>query len=198
MWIQIRAYPDRRVDLCYWRELDKTVHTIADFSTNLWHSRPVEYEGRMYWFDYETPDSGSDGEKWNVDRLMSANLDGSDRRIVSSLIPIRRTAQSWGFDTFSGATIKIYHGSMYCIFQPTTAKLSSQYEGAYLCRIHPERAEPVDILYALPNGASQIRFDEGYLYFALAESTRSAWARLTSDAANVESAYTLCRVKVPN
>lgn len=64
-----------------------------------------------------------------------------------------------------------------------------------LCRLNPDRSDPIEIVRKLPSGAVSSQFGGGYLYFVLNEKHRSLWATMTDDdTAEGDSTLTLCRV----
>ncbi len=74
-WTTLREYPDRRHDLHCIRFSDH-VHTVVPDYTGM--SAPVEFAGRLYWFE---PRFDERGRTSDPERLMSDIPDGADRRV---------------------------------------------------------------------------------------------------------------------
>jgi hypothetical protein len=74
-WTTLREYPDRRHDLHCIR-LSDHVHTVVPDYTGM--SAPVEFAGRLYWFE---PRYNERGSLSDPERLLSAMPNGASRRV---------------------------------------------------------------------------------------------------------------------
>src|SRR5262249_16509890 len=122
----------------------------------------AEYQGRLYWIQYET--SFQPLPSTLPGRLVSANPDGSDRKTVLDLTTAKMVAVG---------ELKAYQGSLYC-----TYLLPQKYgvmNPTLLCRLHPERTNPMELLRSV---SGTVGFHDGYLYFAVDEKIGSLWNTL--------------------
>lgn len=118
--------------------------------------------------------------------LMSANKDGSD---------IREVLTQHDQHPIAYMELHAYRGGLYCFLTetPTLIKGLAVFV-QYLCRLHPDRSEPLDILYKMPEHTGGIRFEGGYAYLGGREPKRSLWAILTNDDVVKEFTVKLSRI----
>ena len=118
--------------------------------------------------------------------LMRANLDGTDVHEVFS------QRENHPGDV---RILHAYRGSLYCCLSgsPKTTRGYAP-RNRYLCRLRPERTDPLEILHKLPDNSTNYQFDGGYLYFVWREQKRSLWASLVNEEAGAEILDTLCRL----
>ncbi len=195
-WTEPHPFPDTRVDLCSMQPGDDKPHVLPNFEADLYFVAPVEYQGRLYWFASETVDSLRQRRVPRLDdatQLVSTDRDGSDRRVLFSLPALRKRLT---------APLSLHRGALYFRLAdpypselPTAAQAAKQPQ--YLCRLHPERADPVEVVCKLPGQTNSMWFDGGYFYFLNLEEHRSLWAWLTDDDAHTQIKQTLYRVHLP-
>jgi hypothetical protein len=100
--------------------------------------------------------------------------------------------------------VTAHNGSLYSLMVESQARNGTRVQGRaklLLCRLHPERSEPVEVLHKLPEGCGNYRFEGKYLYFTLTEQQRSLWSTVTGDQAVGElgeTKVTLCRFSLDN
>jgi hypothetical protein len=156
-------------------------HGVTDLPSPRDPQRVVEAGNRLYWTTIIAEPRGIYHYK-----LMSARMDGTDPREIlvrQDQLPIDRLY------------LHAYRDSVYCFVEASTLVNDTPVSKKYLCRLHPERTDPVEILYKLPGNYFPVQFDGGYLYMDLQEHTQSFWALLTGEDASV-STSTLCRISL--
>ncbi len=146
----------------------------------------VETGDRLYWT------MNHHGERGCV--LMSARPDGSDLREVCS----QRNKHP-----IIDLALHAYMGKMYGCLTEAAMTSNGLVVSSYLCRVHPERSDPLEVLNKLPLTSQEFQFDAGYLYFFCKEKRwnlstilRNLWAIVTSDNVGAEYTNTLYRLSV--
>src|SRR5262249_36969632 len=154
------------LDLYYADVTKPRTLVIRDFQYRDFDTLMV-YQSRLYWLRHKMrlPD-----QTMVPTHLLSANLDGSDRKTVLDLEQRRLEIYA----------PQVYQGNLYCVaYRPLPP---GKHEGAspppQLCRLHPERADPIEVLHAVEG---EVMFDEGYCYCSTRTPTRSLWDTLTDD-----------------
>ncbi|MCW3051609.1 MAG: hypothetical protein JWN14_779, partial [Chthonomonadales bacterium] len=179
--------------LVYARASDGSVRSLGttyqnqpdDFNTMIGNKAPyfVEAGNRLYWTAFLSDSRGA-----TYYRLMSANLDGTDLRELFG-----QKAQPW-IDRLS---LHAYKGILYgCITEAPTLVKDTPVRKRYLCRLHPQRTDPREILYNLPAHYFPGPFEGKYLYLNLREPDRNLWTAMTDPYANVPLTSTLCRISL--
>jgi hypothetical protein len=195
-WTQSHPFPDPAQDLCYYQANDHKIHIIYGFDGKLDRNSPAEFHGRLYWFTYAPPKTGNilngyyAGDPNTLQSLVSANKDGSDRRLELDLSRLNWLAFP--------IQLVAHHDCLYCVHSVSTATTTLPGDhNLVLCRIHPGQANPIEECGTFP-GVSQLgAFDEHYYYFVTYEMQRSLWQTLTDDNVNVPTRPVLYRVSLP-
>ena len=166
IWSEVSPFPEPR-KLFYARASDGSVHALG-VGTGMNASFVLEFKGRIYWTV-----SLSTSNRLFSDHviLMSANQDGTDARVVFAKSEKHLV---------SNLSLYGYRDSLYCCFTELPL-VFKDYPRMRLCRLHPDRSEPLEIVRTLPAKANSGRFAGGYLYFGETEKQRSLWASLTDD-----------------
>jgi hypothetical protein len=179
MFAQPAPFPDKPI-LYYARAEDGSVHALAAAPEGWIAGNALEFGGRLYWTvrNHRPENDGS-----FLATLMCAKLDGSDSREVLS---------EWDKHPLGNLAPYAYQGSLYCFLDKMTPSTEEEANRTpYLCRLHPERSDPVEVLHRLPDTSSSYQFDGGYLYFLV--RGHNLWAMVPNRSyASVED--TLCRV----
>ena len=182
-WDEPAAFPDKPT-IFYARVSVGSVRSLGGLTENGFNfdgRSLVEFGNRLYWLALLSTRRSDQHRK-----LMSANLDGADMREISA-----QKDQS----PLDCLMLHVYRGSLYGCFAETFKRA----DGAvvrhdYLCRIHPERSDPIQIVYKLPEKSFVRAFDSGYLYFDRPESKGSLWATLTADGAAMDTTTSFYRI----
>jgi len=170
-WIDLAPYPTQ-LTLFYTNASDGIVHALGPLknqSPNPSAMDLLELGGRLYW-------STNQG-------LMSSTLDGTDIREIlkpseKHMVPLQAPF--------------LYRNSLYFYMQEESRSPKDQ-PPTYLCRLHPDQSDPLEIVRKLPALTTYTPSD-GYLYFDRKEQHGSLWATLTNDDANETTEYVLCRI----
>jgi hypothetical protein len=176
-WQEERPYPGKPV-LFYARSADGSVRSLPDRAGSLAISLVyVEYGDRLY----RSPSLHASGDRM----LQHSKLDGSD------LKELRVPGEGKSL-----RSLTVYRGALYGVLTEAPANNGNPFKvkaSQYLCRVYPERADPVEILHKLPGPIANYGFAGDYFYFVLTEKRRSLWASLTADEMGTEITDTLCR-----
>ncbi|MCW3099927.1 MAG: hypothetical protein JWL77_5545 [Chthonomonadaceae bacterium] len=141
----------------------------------------LEFRGRLYWTAATaTPRRFRGGSLV----LMSSRLDGTDMQEVlkpsdNHFVPV--------FGPY------LYRNALYCCLHPTPRRPGDRTH-SFLCRLHPNQSDPIEILRKLPFRVNYSQLDGGYLYLDMVERQGSLWASLTNDGAGETYTNTLFRV----
>jgi hypothetical protein len=164
--------------LSYIRVSDGSIHSLGTVVQAGGARSFVEVGNRLYWTALISAPVKNEASHY---KLMYVSLDGTaihevcaqrDRRLIDHL------------------RIYAYRGSLYGILaQTSTTATGDPISEHYLCRLHPERSDPFEILYKADGW-----FDGGYFYFVRHEAQRGLWATLTNDEAQASYTDTLCRL----
>jgi hypothetical protein len=179
-WTEFAAFPHQST-LFYARASDGAVRALPRPARDQRVTPLLEFGDRFYWTisSYE-----ADAFRNYHDTLMSSKTDGTDVREVLAQVDRR---------FLSNFSLTVYGGALYCRVDALPLTRRGQLQ-VLLCRLYPERPDPLEILRKLPAGFSYAsQFEGGYLYFVVRESGRSLWASLTSDLP-ARPTFTLCRV----
>ncbi len=176
--------------LFYARFSDGSVHSLGTVGENKTYlASLMEFGNRLYWKANIVPLPSAQNKPFHA-VLMRCNLDGTDTHQVCEEVDKH---------LIEDLSLHSYQGDLYAylVEKPTVTEDPSRRKH-YLCRLHPDRSDPLEILRKLPGGnatkfTSNPQFDGGYLYFVLTEQKRTLWASLTNDDVGAESANTLCR-----
>lgn len=176
-WTRSAGYPQISADLEMVRETDKSPTVIHGIPGDAVAKQlPVLFENRIYWLE---PDNDvAPGANIVRSRLMSAALDGSDRRTVLTA--------SIGYMT-------VYRGRFYMVI----AQGDSSSAGQSLVRLRPEKTQPTEVVRSLPPNSSVFQFDENYLYFVVEEERKGLLEWLYDDQSRVERFRRLFRIPLP-
>jgi len=178
-WTQLAPYPQKPT-LFYAHASDGVVRSLSmidDPNPQSLH----EFGGRLYWTINTSP---SEGYANSRQVLRSSNLDGTDVREILSEIQKRPIAY---------ILLYPYQNSLYCCLR--VARQTSNGRGqSFLCRLHPDQPDPLEILRRLPSGTRFAQFDGGYLYGVLHERRRSLLSSLLDDDLDQSFTTTLCRI----
>jgi len=118
--------------------------------------RCLEYRDRVYWMA-ERPEKERTVAPHPA--LMSAGRESADRREVCAQMEKHRVAD---------LSLHLYQGNLYCCLAEAPTAEEGDAKGAHdLCCVHPERSDPMEILYRLPQRSLEYHFDEGYFYFGV-------------------------------
>ena len=178
-WTQIAPYPQKPT-LFYARASDGVVRSLSMID-DLNPQSLREFGGRLYWTISTAP---SEGFAYSRQILMSSRLDGADVREVLSQIQTHPIVY---------LLLYPYQNSLYACLH--VARQNSNGHGqSFLCRLHPDQPEPLEILRKLPAGTRFAQFDGGYLYGVSHERQRSLWASLLDDNTDQSLNSTLCRI----
>ena len=159
----------------------RSLQTGADNSPGI--GGVVEAGNRLYWIA-GIPASGPHGSAHAV--LMSADKGGTDVRAVVA----QRDKH-----LIDDMLLHAYRDSLYCcLTEAPTITRSDAIRYQYLCRLRPERSDPLEVVYKLPGKSMYCQFGEGYLYFIRTEQKRGLWATLTNDEVGMETQTMTCRV----
>jgi hypothetical protein len=166
IWSEFAPYPEKPTNF-YARASDGAILAMKPLTAGRVPRLLLESGGRFYWTDsrYE-----SEVYQFSHDVLMSSNLDGTD---------IREVLQKAEERFVSNLSLSSYRGELYCRLEelPMT---DQDHPRSLLCRLHPDRSEPIEIVRTLPPGSdAAARFDGGYLYFVLQEQKRRLQLPLT-------------------
>jgi hypothetical protein len=190
-WQEPHPYPDDKQDLYYYHETEGRIYVARD-STGFEHAydMPVVYQDRFYWFDRPafTPLQMylGGGVPTTPAHFLSAALDGSDRRTLFSTSDV-------GWNPISVMYPFLYHGELFGYSQEYAPDTPQR-----LYRIHPERPQPLELVFRIPANATVWKLDGGYLYFTRQETQPNLWSSLTGDPAGAKSEDVLYRVRLPN
>ena len=169
-WIEAAPFPEPPT-LFYARVSDGSVRSLGapakeNEFTNWASKHFAEFGNRLYWLSVSQ--NGNDPSV-----LVSANLNGKDIRNVCT----QRDSHPMDVRSLHG-----YKGNLYCcIVEPPVMSPGVAPRNQYLCRVHPARADPLEIVYQLPKGFAFDQLDGGYLYLIRSELKRSLWATITDD-----------------
>jgi hypothetical protein len=185
-WIEPMPYPDPPHRF-YARASDGIVHSQGTQANNQNPPGYVEFRNRLYWA------TRSVQKNWNFDPnsdivLRSSNLDGSDVR------EIRVPGDRYRIDI---RVFTVHQGNLYLyLLEPPAPAKERRTSGAFLCRFHPERSDPIEILHKLPDPTTawNYQLDGNYLYFDRFEQKRGLWATLTNDDQGAENFIALFRI----
>jgi len=189
-WEEPRPYPDLIQDLYYASATTPRRLAIPGYQASS-YDRPflgsdtlTEYRGRLYWIQYTTDMSHpAPSPVTRPARLVSANSDGSDLKTVLDLTPGKLA-------TFR--LLKADQNSLYGAYLPP--ERYGQVNATLLCRLHPERANPLEILRPMAGG---ITVDQGYLYFDAEEKVGAFWDLVMNDEVNLKRVSHLYRIPLP-
>lgn len=192
-WTEPRVYPDLRQSLYMLHLPDEQIRclTTSDPARDI---RPAEYQGGFYWQDI-----GREYDRGNpprvigtTARILRARPEDTEARPVLSL-------EQPGFLAATGPFAQ--EGQLYLLFkEPVKPNMDADLERQpfWLCRLHPERAQPLEKIRTLPGDAYDFHFDQDYLYFERKREIRSLWDTLTNDEVNTRRQDTLYRVSLPH
>jgi hypothetical protein len=154
-WTEPAPYPGEPT-LFYARAADGSVRSLGTRSGTTEQQPCLEAAGRLYW-TAGLSDAGRAGI--NARALMSASLDGSDRRELVAQVENHYVA---------GLSLHCYSGDLYCcLLELPAANEDDSRRRLCLCRLNPDSADPVEILRRLPAMSGDYLFQEGYLYLGL-------------------------------
>jgi len=179
-WTEPAPFPEKPA-IFYACVADGSVRSLGTLANNNQSPSPVvEAKNRLYWTDYTQYKSSI--------RVLSANADGTD---------IREVCAQRDKHAIVNILLHEYRGSLYCGLTelPTIIK-NDPIRNQYLCRLYPERSDPLEVVYKLPKNCREFHFDGGYFYFIRSEPKRSLWAALTNDDAGMEYTNSFYRVAV--
>ncbi|MCW3097021.1 MAG: hypothetical protein JWL77_2639 [Chthonomonadaceae bacterium] len=185
-WIEPMPFPDPPHRF-YANASDGIVHSQGTQANNQNPPRYVEFRNRLYWA------TRSAQKNWNFDPnsdivLRSSELDGSEVR------EIRVPGDRYRIDT---RLFTVNHGDLYLyLLEPHAAAKERSSHAGFLCRFHPERSDPMEILHKLPDPTTAWNYqvDGNYLYFERFEQKRTLWATLTNDDQGAENSIALFRI----
>ena len=178
-WTQLAPYPQKPT-LFYARAADGVVRPLSMIDEENPQSLR-EFGGRLYWTINTAPTEGYANSR---QVLRSSNPDGTDVREVLTEIQNHPIAY---------ILLYPYQNSLYCFLR--VARQTSNGRGqAFLCRLHLDQPDPLEILRKLPSGTRFAQFDEGYLYGVLNERRRSLLGSLLDDDLDQSFTTTLCRI----
>lgn len=173
-----------RLAVFYASASDGSVHalgTLAQSDQN--PPRYVEFGGRLYW-PVVVPVLEGNSNFHSV--LMSANLDGADVREVCAQVNKHRIESLW---------LSVHQGRLYGCLSEAPGETEDRFKSTqYVCRLHPDRSDPIEVVHKLPGTSRQYQFDGDYLYFSYVEPKRGLWATLTNDDTYTPVAEALFRV----
>ena len=184
-WTEPAPFPTRPT-LFYARSSDGSVRSLGTLTkTNQGVERIAETDKRLYW---AVPDPAANSQEPFQCVLMSANDDGTD---------IREVCAQRDKHPIESMALHAYRGSLYCCLTevPTITK-DGTLRQQYLCRLHPERSDPLETLYKLPGKPRIDQFDGGCLYFVWSETKRSVWAAMTNDNVGMDYTDSFCRISL--
>ncbi|HZT40608.1 MAG TPA: hypothetical protein VFA07_00395 [Chthonomonadaceae bacterium] len=193
-WTEPRPFPHSGQDLYYYRAGDAKLYTILDYRGDPF-GPPTEFKDRLYWFATNKPPHWPNLD-WSADRLVSARLDGSDLREVFLPAARMRFPVLW---RLRSSFLQVYRGHLYGLFRDQPSGVSPVLGNPrYLCRIDPDRSDPVEDVFTLPSGSANCTVDGDSFYFTHLEEDRPFLDRLTGDEAHIGYKQTLCRIRLPD
>jgi len=162
VWAEFAPYP-RKPNTFYARASDGSIHDLKTLSDARFPKPLLEFGGRIYWTDirHEAEESAF---QTSHEVLMSCNLDGSDAREILNKVDQR---------FLDSIMLSAYHGGLYCCLNELPMKDSDTPRGL-LCRLFPEKYDPIEIVRKMPTGSDATALsDGGYLYFVWQEPHHS-------------------------
>jgi hypothetical protein len=171
-WFEPAVFPHQPT-IFYARAYDGAVYAQGTLDGHRTLNHYVEFKNRLYWVNPFTVTSAP----------MSSNLDGTDLREV------RDPGNNY---VLSSQICTIYQGNLYFeVFEGSENDKNRSLAFPKLCRFHPERTDPIEILRSVPLGGSY-QFDGKYIYFI--QGHHNVWSVLTHYNNAASSPPTLCRV----
>lgn len=187
-WQEPALYPNPPA-LCYARE-DGSVRSLGALEKGMDRYRPsnekwiAESGDRIYWQDvFSIAPEMNAGYTY---KLMSARLDGTDRKEICS---------QWRGRPIEFLMLHSYQGALYaCVGGAPEMVQGKPARTMMICRVHPERTDPLEVVRTVPEGFGARMFNGNMLYLSHQYKHRSFWANLTNDDAGVVYKSALYRI----
>jgi hypothetical protein len=157
-------------------------------------SLPWRFGGRIYWVPYKPARDPHAEAGREAAQIVSANPDGSDRRIVT---PLEHDDHGQG----EIESLRPHEGKLYALVHvvatretrggPPLGTVETE-----VCRVHPGRVQPLESLFRVPSGAT-LFFVGKYAYYTGWEN-RDKWYDWSSAGMGLKNVRVLYRRPLPD